>query len=442
MNAPRMIAAALLTALALSGAEGLTQDAKPSTEGAPPLGPNAVRVNLREAGAKGDGVTDDSAAIQAAITKAAENTVLYFPAGTYLLHSLEISGKSGLEFAGDGHSSVLQWTGTGLPNGYTAMMTFTRVKNLLIHKIAFDNRNINNFGGLRFYEMKNVTIRNTRFFDSMRRETITNDRYSYCFGQGGDPHENILFEDNLIQDLEVEIDHARRVRVRKNTFERGVWLCFNWSSHGPNTLLEDYEVVGNKFFEPAGYAMTFHSEFDAAHRVSGLRIADNKIYMDSYKRSAINVGIRKAKDDKASVWEKITIENNHIEYTQGYTVDYVNCINVSRTPGHGPLKDVVIRNNTVIGNNSLATWAITANCLRNSTITGNTITGVLHGISVADELQGNTISRNSVEATGVAYSFERSLGGNKVSGNVVAGNPKTPWVQTSVHPTDSIDVGK
>jgi len=442
MNAPRLVATALLTALALCGADGLTQETKPSTDGAPPLPPNAARVNLREAGAKGDGVADDSAAIQVAINKAAENTVLYFPAGTYRLQSIEITGKSGLEFVGDGHSSILQWTGAGLPDSYTKMMNFTGVSNLRIHKLAFDNKGINTFGGVGFYDMKNVTIQNTRFYDSARQEKITTDKYAYCFGQGGTPHENILMTDNLIQDLELEITHARRVRVLRNTIERPVWLGLCWAAHGPGTVLEDYEVVGNTISDPAAWALTFHSEADGAHRVSGLRIADNVIRMNSPKRYGINVGNTQHMKDKGSVWEKIVIENNRIEYTPGYTINELHAICVYRTPGDGTLDNVVVRNNTITSSGVLLNWAISANCLKNSTISGNTVTGALHGLSITDGLQGNTVTKNSMEVTGTAYRFERSQGGNTVSGNVVAGKPKTPWVQSSVHATDSVDFGK
>jgi hypothetical protein len=42
-------------------------------------------LNIKSLGAAGDGVTDDTAAINAAIRQAPQNAILYFPNGTYLI---------------------------------------------------------------------------------------------------------------------------------------------------------------------------------------------------------------------------------------------------------------------------------------------------------------------------------------------------------------------
>src|SRR5215475_3740454 len=45
-------------------------------------------INMKQAGAKGDGVTEDTTAIQTAINTAPNNTRFYFPAGTYQLNNI------------------------------------------------------------------------------------------------------------------------------------------------------------------------------------------------------------------------------------------------------------------------------------------------------------------------------------------------------------------
>lgn len=59
-------------------------------------------VNVRDFGAKGDGITNDTSAIQNAINKALTTTrVLYIPIGDYLVDELVIDGQYGLEMFGD-----------------------------------------------------------------------------------------------------------------------------------------------------------------------------------------------------------------------------------------------------------------------------------------------------------------------------------------------------
>lgn len=60
--------------------------------------------------AKGDGVTDDTAAIQAAITAAqVAGGVVYFPMGTYVLTASLIIGADNVQLLGDGWASELIW---------------------------------------------------------------------------------------------------------------------------------------------------------------------------------------------------------------------------------------------------------------------------------------------------------------------------------------------
>ncbi len=58
-------------------------------------------INVRDFGAKGDGVTEDTAAIQAAINFLPDNGRLYFPAGTYLTLPLSLKSHITLDLAKD-----------------------------------------------------------------------------------------------------------------------------------------------------------------------------------------------------------------------------------------------------------------------------------------------------------------------------------------------------
>lgn len=73
--------------------------------GIPLVSASETRINIREMGAVADGVSDDSAAIQAVIGAAAEPTVILFPAGVYRLES-PLLLKSGIVLRGAGSDAT------------------------------------------------------------------------------------------------------------------------------------------------------------------------------------------------------------------------------------------------------------------------------------------------------------------------------------------------
>lgn len=72
-----------------------------------------IVTNVKEYGAKGDGVTDDTAAIQNAINDMVAGSSLYFPKGTYVYSGLSNIAKSDITISGAGsNKTILKYTGT------------------------------------------------------------------------------------------------------------------------------------------------------------------------------------------------------------------------------------------------------------------------------------------------------------------------------------------
>lgn len=78
-------------------------------------------INVKDRGAVGDGVTDDSVAVQAAITAAeSSGAIVYFPAATYSF-ATTLTRPTNVRLRGDGKGkSILSYTGSGTALGVAA----------------------------------------------------------------------------------------------------------------------------------------------------------------------------------------------------------------------------------------------------------------------------------------------------------------------------------
>ena len=102
--------------------------------------------NVKTFGAVGNGVTNDTTAIQAAITAAvaAGGGEIYFPPGTYavqrvpgFLGSFEIGNQNNLTFRGDGAASTLAMTGDPATNTWYMFRVFNQSHNITFRNLRF-----------------------------------------------------------------------------------------------------------------------------------------------------------------------------------------------------------------------------------------------------------------------------------------------------------------
>ena len=110
--------------------------------------PSPPSLNVRDYGAKGDGVTDDTQAINQAFTAAhAQKANVYFPAGTYLCNTPDNSGNilsydcgttQGVTVYGDGSSSIIT---TSVNGGSTLLYIFAYVpgSGLTVKNLSLQN---------------------------------------------------------------------------------------------------------------------------------------------------------------------------------------------------------------------------------------------------------------------------------------------------------------
>jgi hypothetical protein len=109
-------------------------------------------VSVREFGAKGDGESDDTDAIEAAIASLGRDGVLDFPRGTYLI-SRELQGRSNLEISGT-DATITSRTEV------RSFFYFRERKNIAVSGCTFDM----NMGGLPTYAYADLRPKNVALF--------------------------------------------------------------------------------------------------------------------------------------------------------------------------------------------------------------------------------------------------------------------------------------
>lgn len=76
-------------------------------------GTSDIFVNVQDYGAKGDGVTDDTAAVLAALASVSGNATIFFPSGNYIVGQISTGIKSGITLRGEGYRSTTLTCKTG-----------------------------------------------------------------------------------------------------------------------------------------------------------------------------------------------------------------------------------------------------------------------------------------------------------------------------------------
>lgn len=111
---------------------------------APGPAPETV-VSVLDYGATGDGVTDDAAAIGAALAAAASGDVVFVPAGDYRIGSPIVMGTSGVTLRGQGPSSIIRLLDDSLHSAIVLpqdpivdVSPFTLISDIVIEDLTLD----------------------------------------------------------------------------------------------------------------------------------------------------------------------------------------------------------------------------------------------------------------------------------------------------------------
>lgn len=294
-----------------------------------------VQVNVRDAqyGAIGDGLTDDTNAIQKAVT-AANGGVLVIPDGVYIISqaitlpkNLTITGTGTLKKSNDFTQSTINPAGMMLDGRYS------NIEKLHITGITIDGNEAEQptFAssgmysvGVTVYHAKNifvegVTFKNTgyRAFDLRWTDTIT-------------------FNKNTFEDCGVNIAGIGLDQMGDNVND----------TNGGNALSYDVSTnikVTNNIFKRWGDAATDGEE------ATDVLIDNNKFYGMSYKEENQTVRWTPHPEESAismSGQSRVTVTNNEVYSLRGVT-GFVPTKSISGKKV--ALRDITIKNNNITG---------------------------------------------------------------------------------------------
>jgi len=301
---------------------------------------------------------DDSLAIQNAIDAAPDNSTIYFPRGVYLAAGVQIHNRNRLLLTGDGSTLTVLKRRHGT---YPKIVESIGSMDILLTKLGFDANGITAFGGFTFYDAKRITITKTHFFDSNKQPVGGYDRYSWVFGRGSVPSEDILISDNLIEDLQLEVDFGLRVRIEGNTVVRPVntaGIGVFTDNHG--TAAQDYTIQNNTIVDPVvsggGIAVHLDPPDTNYSTMKTFRILNNQIVyttlLGGHGASAIRLGTgNNSQPTTENIFDDIVIQGNVIYKDPGSSYDF------------GDINSIIFGNSSVTANFTFDNTAVSSNLI-------------------------------------------------------------------------------
>jgi hypothetical protein len=294
--------------------------------------------SVKEYGAKGDGVTDDAAAINAAISavEAKGGGVVYIPEGVYGFKTTQLVPKSNVTLTGQGYKSVLKFienTNTGTVNGSgigLIRLSGGTLDNFHVQNVRFD-------GAIGYPANSNtsptlITVR--QFGVYISNSLITNCSVTRCwftelsggsvvFGSGATPR-------------------SKNIRIENNYFFKGAYQSLPILITGDaTTAIYDVRVIGNEIdthgpqYHYDASVVAYINSTDSIH----VDTVDYCIITDNIIRKGSGVGIRVEQSFHVTVADNAITDQGQLGITA-----YLGCRNVSilgnTIEGWGKIPDI------------------------------------------------------------------------------------------------------
>jgi len=366
---------------------------------------NGAYLNVMDFGAKGDGTTNDTTAIQAAITYAESTATppsaapgvvgIYFPFGNYIITSALAVTKS-LSFVGEGHSEYS--TGARIIQNTTATNHFTVTPIPAGCSVSWDNLTLTangGSGGSCIFVGKgcnSVRIRGNTF---------------------GTPSA-----------LAINLQGSDDVQIDGNLFDVSATNCISLGTSTAANVVSNCSITNNSFFQIAVKAILVYN-------VTGLLIQGNRVYKNP-STPADPINFIDATNTLPYQVENVIVSGNKFSD--------LDCLLLATSP-----KQLIISDNIVsgfgAGSGATLDGIKLAGAPENVSITGNVFSGSFDTQSFYDDSACSSVIANTnisgnlftnTAGTGAALLCTNSLG--VIAANTFAGFV-TPSVSESVATT-------
>ena len=354
---------------------------------------NGAPVSVLDYGAVGDGIADDTAAVNAALAASSE---VFFPAGAYLVTTLTVN--SGNRLFGDSYSAVIK-------SSTSDAITLISKTNIVFENLTFDGINAS---ATSFFAISNncerVTIRENRF--------INNSTAIYGSCSIANRARNIVIENNEFFDNKTGIDWyvGENLLVVGNTIKYGPSRPMErgFSFHGVrNSTVGNNLIFGDNVNTITGIIFLYSSSTDAYFGSCFNNIVGNQVYGITEEAISFDQsnGIYKY-GGTATSGGNTSLTDSSATWTTNQWANYYVVI-VAGT-GAGQYRLISSNTGTVLtvpkrwGVNPDATsvYSITPAMVGNA-IVGNTVSECRrHGIVLYGPCLTNTISGNTVSNVG------------------------------------------
>jgi parallel beta-helix repeat protein len=325
-------------------------------------------VSVKDFGAVGDGVTDDTAAIQAAANAVGNNGTLYFSSGTYCLGAagLDLASRTGFTLLGDGTATIKITAISTLiiPSLGVCSIRFTNCVQSGVKNLVIDGNNILSaavgFSACTECFIYECTVHNS---GASTAQIIASN--------GGVRNR---FINNLIYAGNSTARGMWLGNVTAGNMETGIYVSANMVRDNPASGIVASSIGGvieqNCLLSNEGAGIVLPGFFGLAAR--DLVISNN--YCEDNLFHGIQSDVFYATDDDLSA--NITVTGNV-------------CVNHNRNASSSGIYLVYSRNWTVVGNicrNNLSAGIYAGNRVLNSSIMGNTCLDTGSGASRTQNL--------------------------------------------------------